>query len=51
MRMGICAPRSRMKSNPPVPTSGSRLRAQNSRIFGSIAAIFRGVNTRDSRPR
>ena len=40
-----------MKSNPPVPTSGSRLRAQNSRTFGSIAVIFFGVNTRESRPR
>ena len=26
VRMGIWAPRSAMKSNPPVPTSGSRLR-------------------------
>ena len=26
-----------MKSNPPVPTSGSRLRAQNSRTLGSMA--------------
>ena len=40
-----------MKSNPPAPTSGSRLRAQNSRTFGSIALIFRGVKTRESRPR
>ena len=40
-----------MKSNPPVPTSGSSERAQNSRTFGSMAFILRGVNTRDSRPR
>ena len=50
-RIGICAPRSRTKSKPPAPTSGSRLRAQNSRIFGSSASIFFGVNTRDSRLR
>ena len=40
-----------MKSNPPEPTSGSRLRAQNSRTLGSMAFIFLGVNTRDIRPR
>ena len=40
-----------MKSNPPASTSGSRLRAQNSRTFGSSAATLRGVNTRDSNPR
>ena len=40
-----------MKSKWPAPTSGSRLWAQNSRIFGSSAFIFFGVNTRDSRPR
>ena len=51
VRMGIWAPRSRMKSNPPAPTSGSRQRAQNSRTFGSMAFILRGVNTRDSSPR
>ena len=50
-RIGICAPRSATKSNRPVPTSGSRLAAQNSRIFGSSAFIFFGVNTRDSSPR
>ena len=49
--IGICAPRSRTKSNPPVPTSGSRLRAQNSRIWGSMAATRRGVKTRESRLR
>ena len=51
VRIGIWAPRSAMKSKPPLPTSGSRLRAQNSRTLGSMAAILRGVNTRDSRPR
>ena len=51
VRMGICAPRSVTKSNRPEPTSGSRLRAQNSRTFGSSAFIFFGLNTRDSRPR
>ena len=51
MRIGIWAPRSPMKSNPPEPTSGSSERAQNSRTFGSMAVIFRGVKTRDSRPR
>ena len=33
------------------PTSGSRHCAQNSRIFGSSAATFFGVNTRDRRLR
>ena len=51
VRMGIWAPRSAMKSNPPVPTIGSRARAQNSRIFGSMAATLRGVNTRERSPR
>ena len=32
-RIGICAPRSATKSKPPVPTSGSRLSAQSSRIL------------------
>ena len=31
-----------MRSNSPAPTSGSRLRAQNSRIFGSSADSARG---------
>ena len=44
-RIGICAPRSATKSNRSAPTSGSRQRAQNSRIFGSSAFIFLGVNT------
>ena len=35
----------------PRPTSGSRVRAQNSRTFGSIASIAFGVNTRDIRLR
>jgi hypothetical protein len=34
-----------MKSKPPAPTRGSRLRAQKSRILGSSAATFRGENT------
>ncbi len=51
VRIGIWAPRCVMKSNPSSPTSGSRVMAQNSRTFGSMAPIFRGVNTRDSRPR
>ena len=51
VRIGIWAPRSAMKSKPPEPTFGSRLRAQNSRTWGSMAAIRRGVNTRDSSAR
>ena len=51
VRIGIWAPRSAMKSNPPEPILGSRARAQNSRTFGSISAMRRGVNTRDSSPR
>ena len=35
-----------MKSKRPVPTSGSRLRAQNSRTLGSISWMRRGVKTR-----
>ena len=50
-RIGICAPKSAMRSNSSRPTRGSRLRAQNSRIFGSSAATRRGVNTRESRLR
>ena len=50
-RMGIWAPRSAMKSKRPEPTSGSRLRAQNSRSLASMAFIFLGVNTRDTSPR
>ena len=50
-RIGICAPRSAMKSKPPEPTSGSRLWAQNSRIFGSSSATRRGVKARDRRRR
>ena len=34
-----------------MPTSGSSTRAHSSRIWGSSAFIFRGVKTRDSRPR
>ncbi len=51
MRIGICAPRSLTKSNRPPATSGSRLRAQNSRTFDSSSFIFLGVKTRDSSPR
>ena len=51
VRIGISAPRSWMKSNPPLPTSGSRVLAQNSRTLGSMAFIFLGVNTRDMTPR
>ena len=50
-RIGICAPRSATKSNRSAPTSGSRLSTQNSRIFGSSAFIWRGVNTRESSAR
>ena len=47
----MTAPRSVTKSKRPEPTSGSRVRAQNSRTFGSMAFIAFGVNTRDIRPR
>ena len=40
-----------MKSKRPAPTSGSRLRAQNSRILGSRPLMFRGVKTRARRRR
>ena len=50
-RIGIWAPRSATKSNRPAPISGSRLSAQNSRIFGSSACIFLGVKTRETSPR
>ncbi len=49
--IGITAPRSVMKSNRPSATSGSRVRVQNSRTFGSIASMDFGVNTRDIRLR
>ena len=45
VRIGITAPKSRTKSNRSLPTKGSRTCAQNSRIFGSSAFIFFGVNT------
>ena len=51
VRIGICAPRSAMKSNPPEPTSGSRLLAQNARTLGSSSAMRRGVKMRDSSER
>jgi len=44
--IGILPPMSAMKSNEFAPTSGSRQRAQNSRIRGSSAFILRGVKTR-----
>ena len=50
-RIGMSAPRSRTKSNPPLPTNGSSARAQNSRMRLSSAATRRGVNTRLIRPR
>ena len=40
-----------MKSNPPEPTSGSSVCAQNSRTFGSIASMRFGLKTRDRIPR
>ena len=46
--IGMMAPKSVMKSNLPLPTSGSRLCAQYSRILGSSALILRGVNIRAS---
>ena len=51
VRIGTGAPMSRTKSNPPAPTSGSRLRAQNSRTLGSSCFIRRGVKARPSRLR
>ncbi len=50
-RMGICAPRSAMKSNSLAPTSGSRQLTQNARIWGSSAATRFGEKTRDIRRR
>ena len=49
--IGIRAPRSAMKSKWSSPMSGSRLVAQNSRIFGSSSATRRGVKARESRRR
>ncbi len=48
---GMIVPKSRTKSKPSPPTSGSSTLAQYSRIWGSRAFIFFGVNTRDSSPR
>ena len=50
-RIGIMAASSAMMSKPSVPTCGSRQAMQNRRIWSSISAIRRGVNTRDIRPR
>ncbi len=46
--IGIWAPRGVTKSNRPVPTSGSRQPAVNSRIFGWSAATLRRVKIRES---
>ena len=46
VRIGIWAPRSRMKSKRSEPTYGSSVRAQNSRTFGSMSAMRLGVKTR-----
>ena len=48
VHIGTSAPMSATKSNRRAPASGSRQRTANSRIFGSRAATFRGVNTPDS---
>ncbi len=49
--IGMIAPRSAMKSKRPSSISGSSVRRQNSRTFGSIASIALGVKTRDIRLR
>jgi hypothetical protein len=50
-RIGIIAANSAMMSNPSDPTSGSRQLTQYCRIWSSMAAIRRGVNTRAISPR
>ncbi|GAB4724745.1 hypothetical protein MOKP126_43530 [Mycobacterium avium subsp. hominissuis] len=50
-RIGIIDASSAMMSKLEEPTSGSRHRMQYCRIWSSSAAIRRGVNTRDIRPR
>jgi hypothetical protein len=50
-RIGIIDASSAMMSKPSEPTWGSRQRTQYCRIWSSIAAIRRGVNTRDIKPR
>ncbi|CNH40062.1 Uncharacterised protein [Mycobacterium tuberculosis] len=51
MRIGTIAPMFSMKSNRPVPISGSSARTQKSRVSGSIASIRRGVKTLESNRR
>jgi len=50
-RIGIIAASSATMSNPSEPTCGSRQLTQNRRIWSSISAILRGVNTRPISPR
>ena len=50
-RMGSSVASSAMMSKPSEPTSGSRQRTQYWRTWSSSAAMRRGVNTRDMRPR
>ncbi len=50
-RIGIIAASSATTSKPSDPTSGSRQRTQYWRIWSSMAAIRRGVNTRLISPR
>ena len=50
-RIGIIEASSAMMSNPSEPTSGSRQLTQYRRIWSSMAAIRRGVKTRDISPR
>ena len=50
-RIGICAPKSRDEVEPVArPRADRGTRAQNARICGSSAAIFRGVNTARQQP-
>ena len=50
-RIGIIDASSATMSNPSEPTCGSRQLTQNWRIWSSISAIRRGVNTRLIKPR
>ncbi len=50
-RIGIIAASSATMSKPSEPTSGSRQLMQYRRIWSSISAIRRGVNTRAINPR
>ena len=49
--IGMTAPRWRMKSKRPSPTSGSSVSAQKRRTCGSISSIRLGVKTRLNSPR